>query len=427
MDFTTFFDETGAIIAQKLRNLGRPGLAELYEHCYRSTIDTTVRQMDDGTIFLVTGDIPAMWLRDSSAQVRHYLRWAACNNTAAQLIEKLLQRQFAYIGIDAYANAFNPAPNAACYEKDQTNIEHSPWVWERKYEIDSLCYPFHLTYDFWKETGKTTWNNDTFQIAVHKTLDVWRTEQHHAEQSAYYFKRANCPSTDTLPENGRGNPVAYTGMTWSGFRPSDDACVYGYLIPANFFAATVLDELAILAEKVMHNPDIASRASQLAMDIRQGIKKHGIVKHEIYGDVYAYETDGRGNHILMDDANVPSLLSLPYLGCCPATDTVYQNTRRFILSPHNPYYYSGSALQGVGSPHTPPNYVWSISLSIQGLTAIDKAERAYIINMLEHSHAGTLQMHEGIDMNNPTQYTRPWFAWANSLFCELVDRYVAEQ
>lgn len=412
-------------VYQKLMEKGKDKLAQMYSQCFRSTWDTTL-QRSDGTVFLVTGDIPAMWLRDSSAQVYHYLPFAKEIDEVSDAIGQMIRRQFMYISMDPYANAFNKDANGNHWDADHTNWTEAnkPWIWERKYEIDSLCYPIRLVYAYWKATDRTDWCDEIFKAAVNNIVDVWETEQYHDEKSPYYFERDNCPSTDTLPNGGKGAPVAYTGMTWSGFRPSDDACVYGYLIPANFFAARSLEQLAEIVKAVCPNEELEARISKLHDEIKDGLSKYAVVKHEQFGDVYAYEVDGMGNYHFMDDANVPSLLSLPYLGCVKADDPVYMNTRRMLLSKANPFYYEGKAAKGIGSPHTPANYVWPISLCIQGLTSTDPAEILALAETLSSIDAGTGFMHEGVDVDNPENFTRPWFAWANSIFSEFVEKAV---
>ena len=409
-------------IYQKLKNEGKDKLAEMYRQCFRSTWDTTLQRAADGTVFLITGDIPAMWLRDSSAQVYHYLPYANEEPEVKESICKLIMRQFAYVNLDAYANAFNKEANAKGHGRDSSSWteEQKVWVWERKYEIDSLCYPIRLAHAFWKETGNTEWCNEVFYKAAERIVEVWEIEQHHLEKSDYFFERSNCRPKDTLTHNGKGEPVAYTGMTWSGFRPSDDACKYGYLIPANFFAVRSLEQLAEIVQALCPNEALEARISKLRKEIKEGLEKYAVVQHEEYGDVYAYEVDGLGNYHLMDDANVPSLLSLPYLGCVEASDPVYQNTRHMLLSKVNPYYFEGKVAKGIGSPHTPENYVWPISLCIQGLTTTDPAEIQYLLNTLISIDADTNLMHEGVHVDDPAQFTRPWFAWANSIFAEFV-------
>ena len=396
----------------------RPKLLRMFKQCYVNTLETTTRRLADGTTYIFTGDIPAMWLRDSSAQVRHYLPLAAGDAEIRAIIEGLLRRQYFYIGVDPYANAFNEAANGNCYERDLT--EQNPWVWERKYEIDSLCYPLQLTYLYWKATGSTAIFDEGFRTAARTVIRLWRVEQRHFEQSPYRFVRPNGPVTDTLRNNGMGMPVQYTGMTWSGFRPSDDACTFGYLIPSNMFAAVVLGYVAEIADEVLRDPYLRDSALSLKDEIEFGIETYGTVLHPVYGKIYAYETDGFGNHNLMDDANVPSLLSIPYIGYRPKDDPVYRNTRRFVLSRDNPYYYEGSAARGIGSPHTPDRFIWPIALVMQALTSDDPDEIGQLLDTLTATDADTGYMHEGFHVDDPSRYTRAWFAWANSLFAELV-------
>ena len=420
-----WLEEATKHVYDQLTALGRTKLADMYRNCFRSTWDTTL-QRSDGTVFLVTGDIPAMWLRDSSAQVYHYVPYAEKYPEVREAIEGLLERQFRYIALDPYANAFNREGNSHCYHLDDTSWteEARPWIWERKYEVDSLCYPIRLAYHFWKTAGDDAWCGESFLRAVHSILTVWETEQRHGEQSPYYFSRSRCRPSDTLPNEGKGTPTAYTGMTWSGFRPSDDACEYGYLIPSNFFAVKSLEQMAEMADALLPAENLSGRIRALREQIQDGLRKYAVTGHPDFGPVYAYETDGLGHFNLMDDANVPSLLSLPYLGCVPSDDPVYLNTRRMLLSSANPYYFSGSCAKGIGSPHTPPDFIWPISLCIQGLTATDAEEIREITQMLENMDADTLLMHEGVHKDDPYTFTRPWFAWANSIFSEFVEKAV---
>ncbi|THF84518.1 glycoside hydrolase family 125 protein [Cohnella fermenti] len=401
-----------------MRLASRPKLLAMLKTCFASTLETTAKLLEDGTSFVFTGDIPAMWLRDSSAQVRHYVPLAKDDPTLQRLIEGLIRRQIACIGIDPYANAFNEAANDHRLDWDETDL--NPWIWERKYEVDSLCYPLQLAYLYWKATGRAGIFDEAFRQAAGRVIDLWTTEQRHAEQSPYRFARHTGPKSDTLRNNRMGMPVNYTGMTWSGFRPSDDACKFGYLIPANMFAAVALGNVAEIAADVYADDGLAARALTLKEELEYGIETYGIVNHPQFGRIYAYETDGFGNYNLMDDANVPSLLSIPYLGYKPKDDEVYRNTRRFVLSEANPYFYSGKAAQGIGSPHTPNRYIWPIALSMQLLTSDDIAERQQLLELLVSTDAGTGFMHEGFDADDPTRFTRPWFAWANSLFAEAV-------
>lgn len=422
---------------------GHEKLQKLFANCYPNTMDTTVKMLGEKDTFVITGDIPAMWLRDSTAQVRHYLPVAKHDAETADCIEGLVNRQFKCIALDPYANAFNSEANGMTWPKfayqlavergqadnftaevDETDFE-TPWVWERKYEIDSLCYPVQLAWLLWKETGRTSQFGAQYLESTKLILKTFKTEQNHNE-SPYFFHRENCPPTDTLSHEGHGAPVAVTGMTWSGFRPSDDACVYGYLIPSNMFAVVTLGYSAEILREIYKDEQTALEAERLAAEIRAGIEQYGVVDHPKFGKIYAYETDGMGNYTLMDDANVPSLMSIPYLGYCTAEDETYKNTRAFVLSTENPFYYAGKVARGVGSPHTPPEYIWHIALSMQGLTSVDAAECKALLDMLVASDAGTGFMHEGFHKDDPAQFTRPWFAWSNSLFSEFVLKCVEE-
>ena len=411
-------------VCNRLHEMGRDDLIPLFKNCYPNTLETTTKILDDGSAFVITGDIHAMWLRDSSAQVHHYLPVARENEELADIIEKMINRYSLYLPMDPYANAFNENGDDPLRGHHDDITFRSPWVWERKYEVDSLCSVLFIAYKFWKKVGRTSHFTDAFKNSMNIILDLWETEQYHAEKSPYTFERPNpWKQSDTMTRGGKGEPVGYTGMTWSAFRPSDDACIYNYLIPAEMYAVVTLGYAAEIATEIYKDEALAARALKLRAEIDEGIMKFGTVEDPDFGTIYAYETDGLGNYNLMDDANVPSLLSAPYLGYCSADDPIYQNTRKFILSKKNPYYYEGEVLHGIGSPHTEPGYVWPIALSLQGLTTDSKEEIEEILEMLVNSHAGTFFMHESIHASEPEKFSRTWFAWANSIFSELVLKY----
>ena len=405
-------------VAKKLAK--NPKLEKLYRNCYPNTLETTAEIMPDGSTFLYTGDIPAMWLRDSTAQVTHYLPLTKDDPEIRSIIRGLIVRQLACIRIDPYANAFNIESNGHGHTDDVP--KNDPWVWERKYEIDSLCYPFRLAYLYCKQSGDTSIIDEDF-IATSKTVvDLWITEQHHFEKSPYTFQRFNTRWIDTLHNGGKGYPVNFTGMTWSGFRPSDDSCTFGYLIASNMFAAVVLKHMdELLSEQGIDDEEFLTKIRNLREEIEYGIRTYGTYLHPKYGRIFACETDGFGNYVLADDANVPSLLSAPYLGYCDVNDPVYVNTRKFILSSDNPFFFSGKEGAGVGSPHTPKNFIWHIALSMQGLTSTDPEEIKALIDLLVATDADTGYMHEGFNADDASDFTRPWFAWSNSIFAEFVE------
>jgi len=400
-----------------------PELAPLVKQCFLNTIETTVKKLGDESYFVITGDIPAMWLRDSTAQLRPYVKYVKQDPNLNKIIKGVIQKQAELVCIDPYANSFNESANGHGH-KDETELNDH--VWERKYEVDSLCAPLYLGYNYWKESEETDIFGDAFRTMIRKILHVFRVEQDHVN-SPYRFQRYDCAETDTLPQEGLGNPVLPTGMTWSGFRPSDDRCIYGYLIPANMMAVTALKYASEISAEVYKDLILKKECHELAMEIEIGIQKHGIVEHPIYGKIYAYETDGKGNYTFMDDANSPSLLAIPYLEYRSNKDEVYKNTRAFLLSKDNPYYYSGLYAKGIGSPHTPQGYVWHIGLIMQALTSSRREEILSCLEMISKTHAGCNYMHEAFDPNRPQEYTRPWFAWANTLFAELMEKLMLDK
>ena len=388
-------------------------------------METTISIPENNDAFIITGDIPAMWLRDSTSQIEHYLPFINEHQNLRDIFKGLINRQVKCILIDPYANAFNKTANGQKWDNDIT--KDSPWVWERKYEIDSLCYPIRLIYKYWKKTNDSSVFTEEVKSIFNIILDLWETEQYHFEKSDYSFQRLNCSKTDTLCNNGLGNPVTYTGMTWSGFRPSDDACKYGYLVPSNMFASVVLSYISEISTDIYKDDTLSIRASKLKSEIDKGIQDHAIIKHDTFGDIYAYEVDGLGNYNLMDDANVPSLLAIPYIGYKDINNEIYQNTRKFILSKSNPYYYKGSVAKGIGSPHTPLEYIWHIALSMQGLTTNNQDEINLLIETLKNTDAKTGYMHEGFHCNDSTKFTRDWFAWSNSLFADFIYKKYIKQ
>ncbi len=406
---------TSGTIAAVTGALG-PRVGFVFERCFRNTLDTTIVDMDDGTSFMVTGDIPAMWLRDSAAQLAPYLHFAGSDAALATTIDRVVRRQLRFILLDRYANAFNAAPSGAGHQGDLTSM--SEWVWERKYEVDSLCYPLLLAFDLWATTGRTGHLDQTFLVAARLVLDLWRTEQDHDERSPYRFQRPGGVASDTLRRDGLGAPTVPTGLTWSGFRPSDDAVELGFNVPGNAFAVVACRAVARLAV-VVGDAELARQSLDLAVEIDGAIREHGVVTAPNGDSVLAYEVDGMGGALFMDDANVPSLLSLPLIGWCAHDEPLYLATRAFVLSEANPYYARGAHAAGVGSPHTTAGRVWPMALAVQGLTTSDPSERAGLLATLVATDAGTGLMHESFDPDDPGRYSREWFSWANAMFCEF--------
>ena len=401
-----------------------PALRVLVENCLPNTLDTTVFPgILEGhpDTYIVTGDIDAMWLRDSSAQVWPYLRFAKKDDKLRALLEGVVRRQARLILLDPYANAFtrDPAdPPLPWAVHDST--EHHPGVAERKWEIDSLCYPIRLAHGYWQATGDTSPFDAQWRAAAETILRTFTQQQRQPSPGPYHFQRKAESPYDTLALSGFGNPARPNGMIFSMFRPSDDACIYPLFVPANLFAVTALQQLGELAAQAANDPNLAARATALAGQVARATAQHGRVNHPRFGEIWAYEVDGYGNSLLMDDANAPSLLSLPYLRACPLHDPVYQRTRQFALSDANPYFFHGTAADGVGGPHIGLNAVWPMSIMFRAFTSTSGAEIRQCLRWLRDTTAGTGFMHESFNKDNPAEFTRSWFAWANTLFGELI-------
>ena len=399
-----------------------PYIAWMFENCFPNTLDTTVHYQEtedgDDDTFVYTGDIHAMWLRDSGAQVWPYMRFVNQDPQIRKMIRGTILRQLKLICIDPYANAFNMGPTGSEWSTDLTDM--NPYLHERKYEIDSLCYPIRLAYQYWKLTGDASIFGQLWQEAMRKVLETFRDQQRKDGHGRYHFQRKAAQQYDTLSHNGYGNPVKPVGLIASAFRPSDDATVFPFLVPSNFFAVTALRKAAEILTKVNNNAELASSCRELADEVEQALHEYAVYKHPVYGKIYAYEVDGFGNHHLMDDANVPSLLAMAYLGDVSLDDPVYQNTRRFVLSESNPYFFKGSAGEGIGGPHVGFDMIWPMSIMMRAFTSTDDNEIRQCLQMLVDTDANTGFIHESFNKDNPKDYTRSWFAWQNSMFGELI-------
>lgn len=398
-------------------------LAVLFANCFPNTLDTAVRVGEFGgkpDTVVLTGDIPAMWLRDSSAQVWPYLPFASKDEGLRALLEGVIRRQTRCLMIDTYANAFMMDMDAAPLawsRNDQTTMK--PGVAERKYELDSLCYPIRLAHGYWKSTGDTRPFDSDWKQAMGLVLDTMVTEQQKDGPGPYHFQRTAAAPTDSLV-NGVGNPVRPVGLIASAFRPADDACIFPFLIPSNLFAVRSLRQLASMVTNLFSDTRMASRANALADEVTQALNQYGWAD-TAEGRIWAYEVDGFGSRVLMDDANVPSLLGLPYLQSSP-DPAMYARTRRFVWSRNNPWFFKGKTFEGIGGPHVGRDSIWPMSMIIFALTSDSEKEIAHSIRMLKLSSAGTGFMHESFKKDDPANFTRSWFAWANTLFGELIGR-----
>ena len=399
-----------------------PKLAWMFENCFPNTLDTTVNfslQNGKPDTFVITGDINAMWLRDSSAQVWPYLHLTKSDTRLKQMIAGVINRQTQCILIDPYANAFNhdPKPDGD-WMSDLTDMK--PMLHERKWEIDSLCYPVRLAYNYWKITGDTSVFDADWKKAMQLVIKTFKEQQRKEGLGPYRFQRRTERQLDTLSNDGYGNPVNPIGLIVSTFRPSDDATTFQFLVPSNFFAVTSLKQIAEIAQEVVKDAALTAESTALAKEVNDAIQQYAIVEHPKYGKVYAFEVDGFGNAYFMDDANVPSLLAMPYLDIIDRHDPVYRNTRKLVLSKDNPYFFKGSAGEGIGGPHIGYDMIWPMSIIMRAQTSTSDEEIKHCIRMLRDTDAETGFMHESFHKDDPSKFTRKWFAWVNTLFGELI-------
>ncbi len=411
------------LINEVKSNIGNKELAWIFENCFPNTLDTTVNHYTvngKSETYVITGDIDAMWLRDSSAQVWPYIPLCKSDKELGKMIEGVINKQAKCILLDPYANAFyKDAKQVSEWASDITDMK--PGVHERKWEIDSLCYAIRLSHGYWKETGSTAIFTAEWDKAMELIIQTFKEQQRILDDGPYHFQRKTEKSTDTLPMSGYGYPTNPNGLICSMFRPSDDATVFPYLIPSNIFAIISLQNLAEIWESRGKQPELARSARELARTVWQAVQSYGTTYHPKYGKIYAFETNGYGSFNLMDDGNIPSLLSLPYLThTANSNDIIYQNTRKYILSSDNPFFYKGNAADGIGSPHTGKDQIWHLGIIMRAMTSNDRAEISKCLKMIQATHAGTGFMHESFDKDIPMNFSRKWFAWANTLCGELI-------
>ncbi len=399
------------------QKIADPELAHMFEACYPNTLDTTVHfSQKDGKpdTFVITGDINAMWLRDSSAQVQGYLPFCREDHHLAEMISGEIHRQAACINIDPFANAFmpddsKPSPHA----RDRTEI--IPGVFERKWEVDSLCYTIRLAYQYWKITGDNATFDEDWKKAARTIVATFRDQQRKSGNGKYSFKRGRDGGPD-----GFGSPIKPTGMIVTAFRNSDDRALYQFNIPDNLFAVHSLRDLAEMVTSLMPGDPLAADCSSLADEVLQGVQNYGVITDPKWGKLYVYECDGLGHTLLMDDAGLPNLLSLDYFDPSLANDPLVLASRKFSLSSDDPWFFKGSAAEGLGSIHTGKGKIWPMGIICRALTSHDDAEIIDALSMLKRASVGTGFMHESFVMDDPAKYSRRWFAWVNNLFGELI-------
>lgn len=393
----------------------------MFSNCFPYTLDNcvTYTEPEGKPDTFVEGDLEAMWLRDSSAQVWSYLPFIRKDKALRDLVGGVINRQVKLILKDPYASSFfNDPLKASEFKEDLTSM--LPGVRERKWELDSLCYPIRLAYRYWQQTKDTSRFDANWQLAMKTILKTFKEQQRKDNDGPYHFQRNSAWASDNLPMQGYGYPVKPIGLICSSFRPSEDATLFSFLVPSNFFAVVSLRQAAELFRVIKAEEAVAAEMEALALEVRVALQKYAIVEHEGIGKVYAYEINGFGSYSLMDDANVPSLLALPYLGALSMSDPIYLNTRKLAISKDNPFYYKGKVAEGTGGPHIGKNMVWPMSIIVRALTSNDDEEIKLCLDMLKKSHAATGLMHESFNVDDPRQYTRANFPWANTIFGELL-------
>lgn len=418
------------LIAEIKKNTGNKEIAWLFGNCFPNTLDTTVEfEMINGRpdTFVITGDIDAMWLRDSSAQVWPYLPLMKEDKHLQELIKGVINRQVKCILTDPYANAFYKDETKISEWKDD-KTEMKPGIHERKWEIDSLCYPIRLSHGYWKETGDVSVFDKDWQEAMRLVVKTFKEQQRLENNGPYKFERTTSWATDGVPLGGYGYPAKKIGLIHSMFRPSDDATVYSFNIPGNFFALQSLRQLAELSSgQAVQVGGLSQECDVLGKTIRDRLSEYAFIEQRPGRKIIAYEVNGYGSFNLMDDANVPSLLSMGYLDSHVLGGEAYQNTRKFVLSESNPFFFKGKAGEGIGGPHVGLDYIWPMSIIMRGLTSTDDKEIKQCLDMLQKTHAGTGFMHESFHKDDPGRFTRKWFAWANTLFGEFVWKVYKER
>ncbi|CAK7274275.1 hypothetical protein SEPCBS57363_006080 [Sporothrix epigloea] len=464
---TFYSDAIETVISNVTSRMKDLDLARLFENAFPSTTDTTVKFHTNGTdnyaahnaasakvksakkgtqgngegkwegaqSFIITGDIIAEWLRDSTNQLSPYQPLAKKDRGIYNLILGAINTQSEYVIASPYCNAFQPPPISGLRpsENGQSDSVHPAFepstVFECKYELDSLAHFLALANEFHQHTGSTDYLTPRWYRALATVLRVLEQQSQPTfdpvtgqfVRNEYTFQRETNIGTETLNLAGVGNPLNNgTGLIRSAFRPSDDATILGFFIPANAMIAVELKRTAAVLAKVKGKEALSKAVAAWSQAITDGIWEYGVVKHRDFGNVFAYEVDGYGSHILMDDANYPSLLALPLMGFVPVTDPTYQNTRRMLLSKKsNPYYLSGREFKGIGGPHIGLQNAWPMSLLIQAQTSEDDAEIQECLSLvLSTARLGLI--HESVDVNNMYSYTRSWFAWANGVFAETI-------
>ncbi len=415
---STAVEEYMETIASTITN---PYLEWLFRNCFPNTLDTTVyfSDKDRPETHIITGDINAMWLRDSTCQVWPYLDCMNDDPTLQRMIQGVINRQVDLVLIDPYANAFKKdksEPFSKWAEGDITIMNE--YLHERKWEINSLLFVIRLSYEYWKKTEDVTPFDKTWVQAMKLLFHTLKDQQRLTSEGPYFFQRLTLDPADAVANGGFGQPTRKNGMIHGIFR-QDDATILSLFVPDNIMAITELRKLGEMMMCICSDEDMSKDCYDMAEQVEKAVYEDAIVEHKIFGKIFAFEIDGFGSRIVMDDPSLPGLLNLPSMGYW-GFDEVYENTRKFILSDWNPMYEKGKAGDGFGSAHYPKGRIWPMGTISRALTSQSKEEIQFCLNQLvkNHSHSGLI--HETYSKDDSTDITREWFSWVNSYFGELI-------
>ncbi|KAI0721887.1 Six-hairpin glycosidase-like protein [Cerioporus squamosus] len=418
------------VITDMKARLKDPDLARLFENAFPNTLDTTVKYFNttENLAFIITGDITAQWLRDTANQFAHYHTLLSQDKELATLVKAVINNEARYVSEYPYCGAFQPPPESGLAPT------HNDWadgvtvnppvnnqtVFECKYEIDSLCGFLKLSRSYYQSTKDASFMNENWFTAIDQIFRViWEQSQSTFDEdynfiSYYNWTGGNGALSPAVPNHGNGEPKLYTGLVGTHHRPSDDLSTFAYLTPANAMLSVELTHLADVLDAAKQAHNVSKLARQYSSTISKAIWDTTVVNN-----VFAYETNGFGGRYVMDDANVPSLLSLPYLGFLDKKHPAYVKTRKVLLSRNNPYYAAGKNFSGIGGPHVDAYHPWPMSQISAIFGTDDDGEILNSLYLIANNTAGLGLIHESVAIYDQT-FTRPWFAWANSYFAEML-------
>ncbi|KAK5121682.1 hypothetical protein LTR85_004854 [Meristemomyces frigidus] len=423
-----------------------PDLRRLFINAYPNTLDTAIawkgyaNGSDEELTFVITGDINAMWLRDSANQMQSYLPLLQASNSSdslASLYRGVINLHARYLLIDPYCNSFQPpveshiSPSvngAASGDTVFPNYTNSS-VFECKYELDSLAAFLEVSTNYYNATEDASFFKryqwveaieNVMAVAENMTMPTYQPDGNVSVLS-YSFTRETDRASETTENGGLGNPFNNgTGLIRSFFRPSDDATIFQGFIPANMMFAKYLESAGQIMYAIGDQDALAGRMCSLAASLRVSIEKVGIVSGGQYGQIYAFEVDGYMSQNIMDDANIPSLLAAPFFGYLDVSDPIYQNTRQLLLSANNPYFMRGPVISAIGGAHDGPGFAWPMASVVRIFTSNDEAEITQQLQEIVSSTDGLGLIHESINTFNVSDWTRQWFSWANGLFGQCI-------